>query len=368
MASFLTRFPSVAWISLLGLSLFTSGCGTARFYAQAIHGQAQILHRQQPAPEVCANPNTPPAVREKLELVRQLCEFATAELGLPAGEHYLRYADLGRPFVVWNIYAAPEFSVEAKSWWYPLVGRLKYRGYFNETLARAEAARLTEKGFDVHVGGVEAYSTLGWFRDPVLNTFLDRDPAGLADLIFHELAHQRLFIRGDTEFNEAFAVAVAREGVRRWLQSEGDQAALAKWEAEEHCDEALVSLVRETRRRLNQLYTESSGLAEEQLRQQKADILAEFQQAAREWRAASGCNGGSSVWFEKPVNNARLNTIATYYDLLPGFERLLADCDHDLARFFVAVERIGKGSKLERRNALQAAGPLPDIDNGAASR
>lgn len=335
------------------------GCSTVRYYAQAVKGQCQILHRQQPLARVTAAANTPPDLRRKLELILELRRFAETNLHLPANGHYLRYADLGREYVVWNVHAAPEFSLEARGWWYPVVGRLTYRGFFDERLASDYAKRLEARGYDTYVGGVEAYSTLGWFRDPVLNTFLDRDEAGLADLLFHELAHQRLFVRGDTEFNEAFAVAVAREGVRRWLRAKGAAATLAKWEAEQRCEEQFVALVQRTRRELGQVYT-GTPAAPETLRERKAAVLAEFRRLAREWQRETGCEDDYGKWLEKPVNNARLNTVATYHDLLPGFERLLRECEGDLERFFNAVERLSKLSKEKRRKALPGG-----IDNGS---
>src|SRR5262245_58234042 len=205
-----------------------AGCGTVGYYAQAIRGQCQILHRQEPIARLLQDTNTPPRLRQRLELVLRLREFAERDLGLDANGHYRHYADLRRPFAVWNVYAAPEFSLKAKAWWYPVVGRLEYQGYFDEAKARRYASRLATDGYDVYVGGVPAYSTLGWFRDPVLNTFVFDDDVDLADTLLHELAHQRLFVAGDTDFNEAFATAVAEAGVQRWLRAADDQPALAR--------------------------------------------------------------------------------------------------------------------------------------------
>lgn len=208
-------FPRLLGLGLLLGALLETGCQTAGYVSQVIRGQHQIWKRQEPIDTLLASEETSPALKHQLALVLQLRRFAEHELKLPANGHYLRYADLQRRFVVWNVYAAPEFSLTPKSWWYPVVGSLDYRGYFSEEKARAHAAELRARGFDTYVGGVTAYSTLGWFRDPVLNTFIHEPEADLADLLFHELAHQRLFIPGDTEFNEAFATAVAEEGTRR---------------------------------------------------------------------------------------------------------------------------------------------------------
>jgi predicted aminopeptidase len=339
------------------IALLATGCSSARYYTQAVQGHCQIMSRARPIERVLADTSTPPAVRTKLELILELRRFAETNLHLPANGHYLRYADLSREYVVWNVEAAPEFSLKPKNWWYPFVGRLSYRGYFDEQMARDEAARLLARGYDTHVGGVEAYSTLGWFRDPVLNTFIQRDEAALADLIFHELAHQRLFAKSDTDFNEAFAVAVARAGVRQWLQAKGDSTALAKWEAEERCREQFVLVVQRTRHELVQLYAATNTPPAIQ-RERKAAVLTQFQRLVREWKGESGCDGEYSAWLDQPVNNARLNTVATYYDLVPAFERLLAECAGDWERFFTRVEKIARLPKAARREALSSPAPM----------
>src|SRR5262245_50615476 len=188
------------------------GCETASYYGQAIGGQWEIVRGGETSAILLADADTPEALKGKLRVVLQLREFAEKELKLPVDGHYECYADLGRRYVVWNVHGAPEFSLEPKSWWYPVVGRLKYRGYFSEAKAQRYARQLEAEGLDVYVAGVEAYSTLGWFKDPVLNTFLNHDEVDVAETLFHELAHQRLFVRGDTDFDEAFATAVAQEG------------------------------------------------------------------------------------------------------------------------------------------------------------
>ena len=199
-----------------------SGCKTAAYYGQAARGQWQILAGREPIGKLLADEKTPEKLQRQLRLVLQLREFAERELKLPVDGHYERYVDVGRPFVVWNVQATPEFSLRPRTWWYPIVGRVKYRGFFSEADARAYAATLA--GQDVYVEGVRAYSTLGWFKDPVLNTFVNHEELDLAQLLFHELGHQRLFVSGDTDFNEAFATAVGEEGVRRWLQIAGRSA------------------------------------------------------------------------------------------------------------------------------------------------
>ena len=219
-------------LALAAATLAISGCSTVHFYAQAIDGQAEILNKARPIPVVIEDHRVPARVKAKLKLVEEARRYAATQLDLPAQREYGRYTDLGRPYVSWVLFAAPEFSVDAKNLVkYPFVGSLIYRGYFTEKDARAEAKRLKAQGFEVYVGGVEAYSTLGVFRDPVLNTFfhIAAHVPEIAELIFHELTHVKCFLPGDSDFNEAFATANSETAVRRWLLSKGDRAALAEY-------------------------------------------------------------------------------------------------------------------------------------------
>lgn len=350
--------PRVAWrIFLAAGALVLAGCETSRYYGQAIRGHGGILLKQSSIRDVLESPKTAPATKERLRQVLALRRFAEDSLGLPAGQHYLNYAELATPYVVWNVYASPEFSLEAEDWWYPVVGRLSYRGYFSERMARECAEKLEARGLDVFVGGVDAYSTLGWFKDPVLNTFLDRDEVGLADLIFHELAHQKLFVKGDTDFNEAFATAVAREGVRRWLRSQGDEQLAASYEVLVGRQDAFLNLVLQTRRRLESLYErheqEPGGEDSPDVwRRQKLDLLAKLRTDYEALKA--GWNGGVHFdsWFDWPVNNARLNAESTYHEWVPGFENLLARVGGDLSEFYARVEVAGKLPEEERERTL----------------
>jgi predicted aminopeptidase len=361
-------------ITLSLLLVLAGGCQTARFYQQAVSGQWEIMAKRKSIERVLAEPKTPEALRRQLELVRELCAFAETELQLPARGQFTRYADLERPFVVWNIYAAPAFSLEAKSWWYPLVGRLKYQGYFQHEEALAYARRLREEGFDVFVGGVTAYSTLGWFNDPVLNTFVHLPEDELADLIFHELAHQRLFIPGDTDFNEAFATAVARAGVRRWFEHRGDPRALAAYEANRQAEDAAIVLILATRDRLEQLYTSAVGLGAERLAERKAEVIADLRSRYRELREQHPGQHRHDAWINAPLNNAQLNTVDTYYQMVPGFEAKLQLLAGDLPSFYETIADLRRLSPDARRQRLAEGvlarstkpGVLPDEpDDGA---
>jgi len=361
-------------VSVLALTLLSfTGCQTVSYYAQAVRGQCQILHRRQSCEKLIANPETPDELKAKLRLAGEICDFAERELKLPVNGHYRQYADLQRPFAVWNLYAAPEFSLEAKTWWYPIVGRLDYRGYFAEADARKYAAALEQKHFECHIEGVEAYSTLGWFKDPLLNTFIHHKELALAETLFHELAHQKVFASGDTDFNEAFATTVGQEGVRRWLQAKGESEALEKHLARFKRDAQFVQLVAETRAKLEQLFGDErtadgrirSGKSEHNRTTQHLKLQQQliFDQMRRDYellKASWDGYAGYDDWFIDGPNNARLNSVATYYDLVPAFERLLAANGSDLTKFYAAARQFARVSKVERRRRLESAGVAAD--------
>lgn len=352
--------------SLLLAVLAMSGCQTLSYYGQAIKGQYEIVAHEDRIEKLLADPQTPAPLKVKLQLVQSLRSFAKKDLKLPVDGHYQKYVDVHRPFVVWNVEAAPEFSLEPKTWWYPLVGSLDYRGYFAEASARHYAARLQQKGYDVYVGGVEAYSTLGWFKDPVLNTFISNPESDLAETIFHELGHQRVFASGDTDFNEAFATTVGQEGARRWLKAKGDQAALDNYLAELRRTDQFARLIATTRGRLEALYGDErtpdgqikaarkKGTIEpEQLRQRKQQILGQLKQEYAQLKSQWGGNTEYDDWFARPVNNAQLNSVADYYDLVPGFECLLALNGGDLEKFYQAADKLAGEPKAARQLRLR---------------
>lgn len=363
--------PKSTWARLLcisaGIVLLVAvlcGCETARFYRQAIQGQYEILTQRQPIAELIEAPATDPELRRKFELVLRLRQFAETNLQLPADKHYLAYVDLDRRFVVWNVHAAPQFSLEPRTWWYPFVGSLKYRGYFNEADARRYAERLREEGEDVYVEGVQAYSTLGWFSDPLLNTFIHHPEPVLAEIIFHELVHQRLFVSGDTDFNEAFATAASEEGVRRWLLAAGNQRGYQDYLTALQRNGQFVKLVMNARARLESLYQEMEGTGmadpgpsrDATVLGEKERIIAGLKSDYEKLKASWGGYSGYDAWFARPINNAQLNTIAVYYELVPAFEALLERESGDLGAFYRSVEKLGKMRKELRHIRLREWG------------
>jgi predicted aminopeptidase len=324
-----------------------SGC----YLLESAAGQIELTNKEEPISQVLADPDTSPVLRRELTQVRDIREFASSELKLPDNGSYKSYADLGRRFVVWNVYAAPEFSVEPKTWCFPFVGCVAYRGYFDELEAQRYAYQLRREGYDVLVGGVAAYSTLGHFHDPVLNTMLGWDESELAAIIFHELAHQLLYVPGDSAFNEAFATTVEREGVRRWLARQGRAIDEKDYAARDRRAREVADLVAQTRSRLKALYAES--LSREQLRVAKS---AEFDRLRAEYAALPGAESGYSWLFGPDLNNAALSSVATYYDCVPGFEARLRAVDGDLPRFYEEARALAKEAPGARRVELCTAG------------
>lgn len=337
----------IKWFAMILPMLALCSCSTVKFYSQALRGQSEIWSRARPVNEVLADPSETEAVKAKLRLVLELRDYARTELKLPA-ESFGTYSDLKRPYVVWVVYAAPAFSVEPKTWSYPFVGKLAYRGFFKQEDAKAEALKLKNSGLDVFAAGVEAYSTLGFFKDPVLNTCLHRSDAELAELVFHELTHSRLFVPGDTDFNEAFATANAEAATRRWLRQKGRWRELRQYEAHLASQRHLVRLALGTREQLSGIYAAET---EPKLKKEAA-LMALQRELERHGVKEKTTNVQTGQEMKRSWNNARLNTLATYFRLVPGFERLLKECGGDLETFYAEVEKLGKLPAAERDRAL----------------
>jgi len=331
-----------------------SGCETVRFYRQAAAGQYEILAHQTPIDKLIQDPATDPKLKAQLTLVIRLRDFAAKQLKLEPDGSYLKYADLHRPYVVWNVTVAPQLSLEPKTWWFPIVGDVSYVGYFSEDGARRCAAIWDKNGWDAYIGEVPAYSTLGWFHDPLLNTFIYEPEADLADTIFHELTHRRLFIAGDTDFNEAFATMVAAEGVRRWFDASGDAGAYEHYLDEGRRLNDFLKLVAGTRDDLQKVY-DDPGLPKTAKLQRKAEIITQMRARYASVKDRWGLEkSGYDNWFAEPVNNAKLNIVAAYFDLVPAFQAVLRAKGGDMEKFYAAVADLAKLPLDKRHQALVA--------------
>lgn len=339
---------------IVGLLVLVGGCNGIGYYWQSVNGQLDLWGRQRPVAEVIGDPGTDETLRKKLVRVARIRDFASRELKLPDNASYRSYADLERPFAVWNVFAAPEFSVLPMQWCFPVAGCVVYRGYFDRADAERFSAGLAAQGHDVYVGGVPAYSTLGYFADPLLNTFMHFPDVEIARLLFHELAHQVAYARDDTVFNESFAVAVETAGMRRWLASTGSRKTLADFERRQRAREVFKEIVERCRQRLDTLYR--SGLAPDAMRIRKAAILEQMAEEYRAFRDGAGF-AGYDRWFAQRPNNAQVASVVIYTQLVPEFLALLDREDGDLGRFYAQVKRIANLPKDERAGALRLAAP-----------
>ncbi len=338
----------------------TSGCSTLGYYAQSVGGHLHIVRSARPVPEWLADGEASAALKERLALSQRIRDYAVSELRLPDNASYRRYADLKRPSAVWNVVAAPELSLVLKTWCFPVVGCVGYRGYYERAQAEAFAAALkNEEALEVGVYGVPAYSTLGrlpgdWLADPLLNTFILYPEGELARLIFHELAHQVAYARDDTEFNESFATAVERIGGQRWLAAHASQAARDDYARFDGRRQDFRTLTLACRDRLDALYRSAASDADK--RAGKAALMAAMQAdytalKAGRWAGFSGYDG----WFAR-ANNASLGVLAAYNALVPGFERLFDREGRDFDRFYAEVKRLAALPKAERLAALKSPG------------
>jgi predicted aminopeptidase len=322
-----------------------SGC----YAVQAASGQWEVMRRSRPIDQVLTDPGTSAATRRGLELTVAARSFAETELGLPESRSYRTYADLGRPYVVWNVVATPEFSVEPRRWCFPVAGCVAYRGYFKEAAARDKALQLSIRGDDVSLGGVPTYSTLGHLADPVFDAMLGWRDTRLVGTIFHELAHERLYVPGDSEFNEAFASVVEEEGLRRWLRAVGRDDELARFEAAAERDTQFALLLRETRQRLKELYESDLGDAAKRVEKQRefGRLQFRYEQARARW----GWDGGYDAFFRRALNNAHLASVATYRDCMPGLRQEL-ERSGSMRMFYERAGELAKLADRERRKAV----------------
>jgi predicted aminopeptidase len=330
---------------LLVAALLEASCGLG-YYAQAARGQFAVMRARAPVDRLIESPDTADSLREQLVRARRIRDFATTVLGLPDNAAYRSYADIGRRYVVWNVVGTPEFSAEPRQWCFPIAGCVAYRGYFSEKAAREFAARLQARGDDVFVGGVPAYSTLGRFADPLLNTVTGYGELDLAALIFHELAHQVLYVPGDSSFNEAFATVVEEEGVARYAAAHVGEQTLLEWRERRRLRVEVTGAFIRARGDLTALY--ERDLTPEAMREQKAARLKSLADEVLAIERRSGRASGYRGWIEAGLNNAHLAAVATYYDRVPEFEKILHQrCGGYLPCFYVEARELAKSPRRD---------------------
>lgn len=319
-----------------------------------------LSHAARPLDHVLQDASTPAALRERLERAAEIRRYASEVLDLPDNGSYRRYADLQRAYAVWNVFATPELSMQAREWCFPIVGCVSYRGYFSQSAAESAAERLRAGGDDVFVGGVAAYSTLGWFDDPLLNTFIRWPDVDLARLIFHELAHQRVYVDSDTEFNESFAMTVEIEGVRRWLSEHGSAQAREEFSSAQRRQQEFTELVLRYRDALDRLFR--SEASSEQKRTEKQGLIAALHTDYLKLRNEDwGGYRGYDAWFGQEINNAVLASIGIYNRHVTAFRAVLARCGDALPCFYAAARELARLPAAERAQRLQRLG-LPQSD------
>lgn len=331
----------------VALGVLLSGCSSVSYYGQLAEGQWQLLRARQPLDRVIESPATSPVLRQRLLFAEKARAFASAQLKLPDNGSYRVYADLGRPYVVWNVFATPELSLQPVTHCFPIAGCVAYRGYYRQGAARGAAALMRQEGLDVYVGGVEAYSTLGWFDDPILSTMAGWGDERLATVIFHELAHQRVYVQDDTEFNESFASFVEQEGTRQWRAARG-LAAIDEVGARQR--EQFTRLVLASRERLQAIY---AGPLDEGGK--RAAKQAEFERLRREYREVRDRDWGGDrrfdAWIFAPLNNAKLLPFGLYGQWVPAFSKLFDEVGGDWGLFYERVEALGR-MPIEQRKAV----------------
>ncbi len=326
---------------VLVLALTLSGCGTVGYYSQIITGHMKIVMGKESVEKVVQREETDDKTRHQLQLALQAREFAINELALPDTKSYTTFYDTGRDFVTWNVVAAPEFSFAPKTWCFPIAGCVSYRGYYDVADAQSYADLLAaDEGLDVAIGGATAYSTLGWFSDPLLNTMLNRSDSSLVALLFHEMAHQKIYVSDDSKFNESFAGFVERAGLQKWLDNHGDPRVLPELDKRKQRQKQFIDLLLQARKNLAVVYESNADI--ERKREQKAEQFEQLRENYQALKTSWDGYAGYDNWFSRPLNNARLVSVATYTDYLPAFAVLFRDSNENFEQFYKAVNVLGK--------------------------
>lgn len=337
---------------ICAFSVTSSGCTTIGYYSQAVGGHLKLMRARQPVQQVLKDEDTSPELRRKLQTLMDARVFAVEELGLPNNDSYSTFVETGKRAVTWNIVATDEFSLRPKTWCFPIAGCVSYRGYFDRADADSYAATLVEENLDVTIGGASAYSTLGWFDDPILDTMLRGSDYRFVGTLFHELAHQVLYVKDDSNFNEAFATFVEQVGTRQWLEHRGQADRIAEYDASLFRATGFVELLASTREQLLTLY--SQDLDVDNLRQQKADVFQqmrnEYESLKSSWVGYAGYDG----WFRRDINNANLVAVSTYRQFVPAFQAMYIEAGEDLSAFYDVARVTAELPASERRERLNA--------------
>lgn len=347
----MSRLHITKYVILIISSLTVSACSSFGYYMDLMSGHSELLEKRKPILEILADEKTKPKLRKLLETSQNIRDFASKSLHLPDNDSYRLYADLKRRYAIWNVVAAKEFSTEPKKWCFLFVGCLSYRGYFSKDDALDYANELKQEGYDVYLAGAKAYSTLGWFDDPLLNTMMYKSEARRAGIIFHELSHQVVYIDNDSSFNEAFATAVEQEGIRRWMDKKGKNEQYQEYLIDKKRESEFNQLLQSTREKLKQLY--ETKVNEIEKRQKKITIFSLMQKQYSQLKKSWGGYDGYDLWMNKNLNNAHLLLIATYHDLVPTFNAMLKEENYNLKKFYLAVKKYGALDKEKRAKKLK---------------
>ena len=344
-------FPRL--VAVVVMSVLLAACGSVRYYAQAVHGQGELIAHRRSIDKLLRDPHTDPVLVARLRLALQARRFASQHLGLPHNRSYTGYVQLDRRYVVWNVFAAPRYSVQAVPQCFPIAGCVAYRGWFTESAAKADALRLRADGDDVWVGGVPAYSTLGWFADPILSSMLRWDDDELAGTIFHELAHQLIYVKSDTAFNESFATFVQAQGLSAWRASRGLPP---QQDRQQVMDDGFTRLVLDLRARLKALY--ASGVDDAAMAAGKQREIEAFRKRYEQWREQSWPRDHRyDVWVAQPINNARLLPFGLYDQWTPAFGTLFQRAERNWPAFYAEVRKLAREPQVQRDHAMQALLP-----------
>ncbi len=330
-------------------ALLSSGCAQIDYYYQAAQGQFALLSDARPIDDWLADPEVGEKLKARLTKVREIRRYAAHELGLPDNNSYTNYADLKRPYVLWNVVATPELSMKPAQWCFPIAGCVNYRGYYNKQEALDYAAVLRRAGYDVQMSGVAAYSTLGWFNDPVLSTFIQYPDGELARLVFHELAHQVAYARDDTQFNESFATTVEELGVERWMAAHGDAAMRENYLIFDGRKRDFLGLLLKYRKQLVANYARS--VSDRDKRGEKKRLFAELKDEYLVLKTAWGGYAGYDRWFAEPLSNAHLASVASYHDYVPAFRSMMTE-QKSLGKFYKSVRKMAALEPAQRNMQL----------------